>query len=126
MSLHSPNATRPARITGYVLSAIVSAMLVFSAIMKFLEDDFLVQSMSAINLLPSMQIIALVELLVVILYWIPKTMNLGFLLCCCFLGGIIAGELIAAQGSALPIPGVPLAIMLFIGTYLRKKELFFG
>ena len=121
--LHDPQSSKPARVAGYVLSILVSVMLVFSAIMKLLADEFLVESMSAIHLLPAMKTIAFVELLVVALYWIPKTMKLGFLLCCFYIGGIISAELISMEGAGIPIPGVPLAVLLVVGTYLRKKDL---
>lgn len=125
MTLHDPQSPKPTRIVGYILTILVSIMLVFSATMKLLADEFLVESMSAIHLLSAMRGIAIMELIVVILFWIPKTMKLGFLLCCFYVGGIISAELIAMEGSGVPIPGVPLAVLLVVGTYLRKKQLFF-
>ena len=70
-----------------------------------------------------MSFIGILEILCVALYWIPRTINIGFFLLCSYAGGIITAELIAVQGQALPIPGVPLAIMLYVGTMLRKKNL---
>jgi len=126
MPLHNPETNKAEIIVGYALSGLFSLMLVFSAIMKFLRDDFLVDSMQAIQLLPAMTTIAIIEFLVILIYWIPKTMNLGFFLCCCYVGGIITGELVGLGGIGLPIPGIPLVAMLFAGTFLRKRSLFFG
>jgi len=124
MTTQANPSSKPARIVGYALSILVSIPLVFSAVMKLLADEFLVESMSAIHLLPAMKAIAIIEVLVVILFWLPKTMKIGFFLCCFYIGGIISAELIAMEGSGIPIPGVPLAVLLVVGTYLRRKELF--
>lgn len=124
MKLHDLNAKKFNKIAGYALSGLASALLVFSAIMKFTQNDFLVESMSAIHLLPAMQWLGLIEIVVVILYWIPKTFKVGFFLLLSFTGGIIAAELIALEGAGLPIPGVPISAMLYLGTYLRKRSFF--
>ncbi|MEM7549263.1 MAG: DoxX family protein [Bacteroidota bacterium] len=122
-SLHDPQISTARKITGYVLSILPSAMLIFSGVMKLIEGDFMVQAMSGLKLLPVMQFIGLLEIVIVILYWIPKTMNLGFFLFCSYAGGIITAELISTGGEGLPIPGIPLAIFLYFGTFLRKKGL---
>ena len=122
-SLHDPEIGTIRKISGYILSIIPSGLMVFSAITKLTRDEFMVNSMEALNLLPSMTLIGVLEVLIVLLYWIPKTMRLGFFLMCSFIGGIMAAELIQAGGQQLPIPGLPMAIFLYVGTFLRKKEL---
>lgn len=122
-NLHDAEIGTGRKITGYILSVIPSLLLVFSGVMKLLAGDFMVQNMEHLKLLSLMQFIGVLEIACVILYWIPKTMNIGFFLLCSYAGGIIAAELIASEGAALPIPGLPLAIMLYVGTFLRKKAL---
>ena len=121
--LHDSDSSKARIITGYVLSIIPSLLLVFSGVMKLLGDEFMVQNFTELKLLPAMTMIGLIELLCVALYWIPKTMNLGFFLLCSYLGGVIVAELIQVGGIGLPIPGLPLAIFLYVGTFLRKKDL---
>ena len=65
-------------------------------------------------------LIGLVEILCVVLYWIPRTSNIGFFLFCSYAGGIIVGELILGD---IPIPGIVTAIMIYTGTMLRKPSL---
>lgn len=122
-ALHNPQISPLRKYAGYTLSIIPSLLLVFSATMKLLHGDFMVQSMQEIKLLSVMEFIGLLEITSVVLYWIPKTMNLGFFLMCSFVGGILAAELIATSGQGLPIPGLPIALFLYIGTFLRKPEL---
>ena len=125
MTNASPQAnTKWQRILGLILSGLASAMRVFSGFMKILQDEFLVESMEALHLLPLMVFIGFLEIVLVVLHWIPRTMHLGFYLICFFMGGIITAELIAAEAAALPIPGLPLAIIFVLGTYFRKKALF--
>lgn len=116
-----PNKTRI--IIGYILTALPSAMLIFSGVMKLLKDDFMIQNMEHLKLLDVMQFIGILEIFIVIIYWIPRTMNLGFFLLCSYVGGIITAELIATSGQSIPVPGVPIAVLLYVGTFLRKKEL---
>ena len=122
-TLHDSDINNIRKIAGYLISGLVSAMLLFSGTMKLIGNDFLVEAMTAINLVPAMRTIGLIEITAVILYWIPKTMNFGFFLLCSYMGGVIAAELIAMQGVGIPMPGVPLAILLYVGTFLRKKEM---
>lgn len=121
--LHETNLSKSRIIAGYILSALPSMMLVFSGVMKLLQDDFMVENMRQLGLINVMVFIGLLEIVCVVLYWIPKTMNLGFFLLCSFVGGIIVGELISVSGQAWPVPGLPLAIVLYIGTFLRKPSL---
>ena len=64
--------------------------------------------------------IGLIEIFVVVLYWIPKTMNIGFFLFCSYAGGIVVGELIHGD---VPLPGLVTGAMVYVGTLLRKPSL---
>lgn len=77
-TLHDSESSRARIITGYILSVIPSLLFVFSGVMKLLGDEFMVQNFTELKLLPAMSLIGIIELLCVALYWIPKTMNLGF------------------------------------------------
>ena len=47
-AFHDSELPKPRKIVGYILSVLVSAMLIFSGVMKLLKDDFMVQNMSAL------------------------------------------------------------------------------
>ncbi len=121
--LHSQEIGKVRKIIGYFMSILPSIMIVFSGSMKILKRDFMVQAMTSLKLISVMQFIGVLEIFCVVLYWIPKTMNIGFFLLCSYAGGIIAAELISVEGQGLPIPGIPLAIMIYVGTMLRKPNL---
>jgi hypothetical protein len=65
-------------------------------------------------------LIGLIEIGCVLLYWIPKTSNIGFFLFCSYSGGIIVGELILGD---VPLPGLAIGGMIYVGTLLRKPSL---
>jgi hypothetical protein len=72
--------------------------------------------------------IGLLELILLALYWIPKTQKSGFYLLCAFVGGIIVAEVAAGthieQGAPpAPLVGVVTAILLYAGTMLRKPSM---
>lgn len=108
------------RIIGWVLSVVPTAFLVFSGINKVFSHPIMVESLNKINLGAHIVTIGVIEIACVILYFIPKTSNIGFFLLCSYVGGIIAAEW--AMGQA-PIPGIAVAVLLYVGTMLRKPEL---
>ncbi|MDG1755782.1 MAG: hypothetical protein P8I43_00050 [Bacteroidia bacterium] len=72
--------------------------------------------------------IGLLELVILALYWIPKTQKIGFYLLCAFVGGVIVAELAAGthveQGSPpAPLVGIVTAILLYAGTIMRFPSL---
>ena len=117
--LHDPEIQRSRKIAGYILTIVPSLMLIFSASMKILLMPSMVENMEALGLSDITWVIGLIELICVILYWIPKTTNLGFFLICSYLGGIIVAELMTGN----PITGISLALLFYIGTFLRKPNL---
>ena len=89
--------------------------------MKLMGAEEMKANMSAIpNVGELLGTIGAIELICLILYWIQKTSNLGFFLLCSYVGGIIVAEMVA---GGPPIPGVPVAVLLYVGTFLRKPSL---
>ncbi|QCK16562.1 DoxX family protein [Mangrovivirga cuniculi] len=121
MALFESNISKIRRLSGLILSILPSLVLFFSGIMKLGGAEQLAGSLESINLLQYMEIIGVIELLVVIAYWVPKFSNIGFLLICCYCGGIIVAEL--SMGN-FPLPGFMVTTLFFIGTYLRKPGMF--
>ncbi len=118
--LHEPEIGKPRKITGYLLSIVPSVIIVSSGLAKIAGVEEIVQSMTAIQLGELILFVGVLEILCVLLYWIPKTSNIGFFLLCSYTGGIIVGEL---AGGNILIPGISVSILLYIGTMLRKPSL---
>ncbi|MEM9897474.1 MAG: DoxX family protein [Bacteroidota bacterium] len=120
-TLHEPGINKARKIIGYIISILISAMFLLSVVTKLSGSEEMKENMAAIpNMGDLIIIIGIIELASLILYWIPKTSNLGFFLLCSYCGGIIVAELVAG-GPALP--GIPIAVLLYIGTFLRKPSL---
>lgn len=107
-------------MVGYALSVLPTGMITFSGINKLMATDMMQGAMEKAGLLEHMAFIGTLEIGCVILYWIPRTSNLGFFLLASYVGGIIATEW-ANWGGAQT--GVIVAVLLFVGTFLRKPSL---
>lgn len=120
-TLHETQIGKGRKIAGYVLTILPSLMLLMSGIFKLIGSEEIEKNMSAIpNLLDSIFAIGLAEILAVVLYWIPKTSNIGFFLLASYGGGIILGEIISGQP---PVTGIIITTMIYVGTMLRKPAL---
>ena len=73
------------------------------------------------GLLRYLQILGMTELLFVVLFLWPRSMQIGFLLLTGYFGGAMAVEM--ANGNFFLIPGIILAIV-WIAAYLRDASLF--
>ncbi len=107
-------------IIGWVLSALPCAMILFSGSQKIMKAEWMLENMSKVNMLEITPYIGVLEIFCVIIYLLPKTSNIGFFLLCSYIGGIIASE--TAMGMT-PFLGIALAVLLYIGTMLRKPAL---
>lgn len=120
--LHSEGISKIRKIGGYVLSILPCMLIVFSGTMKIIGHPMMMENMAKINLEAHTPFIGALEISCVLLYWIPKTSNLGFFLLCSYTGGIIASEM-AMSGGSLPFLGILVATLIYVGTFLRKPEL---
>lgn len=119
--LHESQISKPRKITGYVLSILASAMIVFAGVGKILQTEDMIKNMSNIpNFEDLLIFVGVLELVILAIYWIPKTSNIGFFLMASFCGGIIAGEIVLGHP---PIPGIIVTILFYVGTMLRKPSL---
>ncbi len=118
--LHEIGISKSRRIVGYVLSILASLGIFGSGIIKFFPTEKILFILEQLNLSEYTIMIGLIEIFVVVIYWIPKTSNFGFFLFCSYIGAIIVGELVIGE---LPLPGLTTGAMIFIGTLLRKPSL---
>lgn len=100
---------------------IPSLILVMSATMKLIGAKEVVEGLTKGGLGNFIVPFGLIELLSVVLLWIPKTRNIGFFLVCSYLGGAMSIEL--ASGKT-PVTAVFLALT-WISLYLKDSSLFF-
>lgn len=97
-------------------------MLIVSSIPKILSMEFMVENMEASGAEISLPLLGAIELLCAIIFIIPRTRNIGFLLVTAFLGGVISAEWMAPPH--MPITGVILQILLWAGMYFENPDFF--
>lgn len=108
------------KIISLVLLAIPSLMLLMSSFMKISGSEQMVENLTKAGFGDYVLFLGLIELLSVLLFWIPKTRNVGFFLVCSYLGGALAVEL--ANGTP-PTAAVFLTVF-WVGVYLMDRSLF--
>lgn len=119
-TLHEPGIGKVQKIIGYLLSILASLMILISGLLKFTPNAWAIEPLEKLGLTEYALAVGVIEVLCVALYWIPQTSNIGFFLMCAYVGGIIVGELLMPE---VPIPGIAIGILIFLGTLLRKPSL---
>ena len=113
--------SKPAIWAGRVISGLVAVFLVFDAAIKFMKIAPVVEASARLGLPMSMTLaVAIVLLLCVLLYIIPRTAVLGAVLLTGYLGGAVAIHLRA--GSPLfseALFPVYFGMLVWLGLYLR-------
>jgi hypothetical protein len=108
-------------ISGILIYA-PAAMLLFSAIMKFTGAQQVVDGLTKVGFLGhfALPLLAIIELVGVVLLFVPKTFKLGLLWVSAYLGGAAAIEI--AGGNP---PGAFMFItLIWIGAFIRNKSIF--
>lgn len=121
-NLHETQISKTRKIAGYVLSILPSFMILMAGITKILGTEEMVQNFANLpNWEDKMLFIGVLELIILMLYWIPKTMNMGFFLMLGFMGGALLAEVVLKGG--MPIPAIFVTTLFYVGTFLRKPSL---
>lgn len=102
-------------------ASVVSGVIMMGAIMKISSAAALVEIYSKNGILPYIQLLGIIEICLVILFLLRKTMRLGFLLMTGFFGGAMAVEF--SHGAFFIFPALIL-IGVWISAFLRDPSLF--
>jgi len=109
------------KIAGYSISILVSAIIFMAAVSKLIGTEDMVKTMNSLpNFGNMMYFIGALELILLTLYWVPKTSNLGFFLLCSFGGACILAEMVMGK---VPMGGIMVSTFFYVGTMLRKPSL---
>lgn len=111
------------KIIAILLTSLTTVMIVISGFMKFIHLPWSVDGLVKFNLPNSATVLGLMEMTFVILFAIPKTMRIGFILLCCYFAGAMATEL-SHDGSMLN-PGIPM-LLIWITAFIRDSSIFLG
>lgn len=127
--LHENQIGKAQKIAGYILSILFSFQVFMAGFLKVIGDANIILRMNKIpNWGDKLMFVGVLQLVLLVMYWIPKTQKLGFYLLCAYVGGIIVAEVVAGthveQGMPLaPSVSIATAILLYAGTILRFPSL---
>ena len=98
------------------------AILIITALPKIFGVAFMVDNMEAAGMGHMTLLVGIIELSCVIVFLVPQTRKIGFLLTTAYIGGIIAAEWISPTQN--PVPGIVLQTLLWVGVYFEYPEMF--
>jgi DoxX-like family len=106
---------------GRAVSALVTLVFAFSALMKWMGGAEVKQGMGHLGLPESLIIpLAILEVACVVIYLIPATSVLGAILLTGYMGGAICTHLRVGDPFVIQIL---LGVFVWLGLYLREKRL---
>ena len=113
-------STKTKRTISIVLMVLPSIMIAMSAFMKLAGAEKIVEGLTKGGLGNYVLLFGIIELVSLILFLVPKTHKIGFLLICCYLGGALSIELASGQP---PVAAILLAV-IWTAVFLRDKYVF--
>lgn len=119
----APRSTAPAGMywTGWVITGLLSALMLFSASGKFGAGEQLVKGMEHLGWpMRFAVLLGITEIVCTLLYAIPQTSVLGAILLTGYLGGAIATHARLGEGF---LAHIILGVLIWLGIYLRDRRL---
>lgn len=116
---------RASLIIGWICVGLVAALTLFSAIMEFIPvtDPAMIAYVERLGVGDIAYQLGIAKILLVILYVLPRTSTVGFVLMVGYYGGALATNI--THQFTLPEYGMLLVVFLLmtIGAYVRNPEL---
>jgi hypothetical protein len=107
--------------TGRVISTLIVASLVMSAVFKFTQSEQVMTEFGRLGWPGSLTVtLGIIELACAILYAIPQTAVLGAILVTGYLGGAIATHVRIEDAF---LPPLVMGVLAWVGLYLRDARL---
>ena len=95
--------------------------IAFLGALKLTGNPRVTEEMSKLGVGRYLRLLGVMEIPFAALFVIPDTVKLGFILACCYFAGAIATGL---SHALKPNPFVPI-VLLWIGTFIRDRSIFF-
>jgi hypothetical protein len=104
------------------LATWIPALLIgLSGVLKLSGNSQVIAQMTMLGVGRYVRVLGVMELTVAVLFVVPATMKLGFILASCYFGGAIATEL--SHDALKANPFIPI-VLLWIGAFLRDRSIF--
>lgn len=106
-----------------VLTGLIALVLIMGGIMKIAgaEPEQVMEFLTKSGFGPYIVLLGVTELVIAAALLYPRTSKIGFLLACSYFGGALCLELSGGQ----PPVSVVFLVILWVGMFLRKREMFF-
>ncbi|GAB3640750.1 DoxX family protein [Spirosoma arcticum] len=105
----------------WIIIALPALTMLGPGITKIAEVEGVVKGLTALGVGPYVTLIGILQLVIVLLYLLPITRNIGFFLTCSYLGGAILAHL--SHDQSITVPTVTLTLF-WVAMFLTKPGLF--
>ena len=106
----------------WIFTGIVSLLVVSSGVAKLVGSKDVVEKLTEIGVGTYIPVLGIMEILFTILFLVPKTLKLGFILLSCYFAGAIATDL--SHGGSIFGP-VFILTLVWAAAFLRKPDIFY-
>jgi len=113
--------TKAYTITTWIITGLISAMIIMSGVMKLTGGEQVVTGLTKVGAIDYIMLLGTMEIVFTALFLFPKTMKIGFLLVTCYFAGAIATDL--THSNPWINPAVLLAIV-WVAAFMRDRQLF--
>ena len=108
------------KIAGYVLSGLVTFVFVATGTMKFTGSEQNVQMAELVGGASTLHILGGLQIFFALLFWIPRTAVVGFLLMACYMAGAMATHLVIKESFVLQ---TGIETLIWVTGFIRFPEL---
>ncbi|MEB3004053.1 DoxX family protein [Capnocytophaga sp. G2] len=108
------------KIVSYLLSGLVTLIFVGTGCMKFTGGEQSAQMAALVGGETTLYILGGLQLLFALLFWIPRTAIVGFLLMACYMAGAMATHLVIKESF---VPQTAIETLIWIAGFVRFPEL---
>ena len=106
-----------------LLATWIPALLIaLLGVLKLSGNPKIAEEISKLGVGRYLRLLGVMEIAIAVLFVVPATMKLGFILASCYFGGAIATEL--SHDALKANPFIPIAL-LWIGAFIRDRSIFF-
>lgn len=108
------------KIASYILSGLVTLIFVATGAMKFTGGEQNIQTAELVGGKNILYILGGLQLLFALLFWIPRTVVVGFLLMACYMAGAMATHLVIKESFVLQ---TGIETLIWVTGFVRFPEL---
>ena len=108
------------KIAGYILSGLVTFIFVDTGILKFTGGEQNAQTAELVGGISTLYLLGGLQIFFALLFWIPRTAVVGFLLMACYMAGAMATHLVIKESFALQ---TGIEALIWVAGFVRFPEL---